>query len=129
MAEFLVPVSVGELIDKITILRIKQRHIKDAAKLQNIGAELQALEAVCAKAQLDTKDALAIELEAINQKLWEIEDDIRDKERAKAFDQGFVELARAVYVTNDERFRVKSEINAAAGSLYKEEKSYRDYTK
>ena len=129
MSEILVPVSVGELIDKITILRIKQRHIKDAAKLRNIGAELSALEAVCVKAKLDTKDALAGELEAINQKLWVIEDDIRDKERTRTFDQRFIELARAVYVTNDERFQVKSKINAAAGSLYKEEKSYRDYTK
>lgn len=127
MSEILVPVSVGEIIDKITILRIKQRHIKDAAKLTNIGAELSALEAVCAKAGLATKDALAMELEAINQKLWVIEDDIRDKERTKTFDQGFIELARAVYVTNDERFKVKSKINAAAGSLFKEEKSYRDY--
>lgn len=127
MAEILVPVSVGELIDKITILRIKQRHIKDAAKLENVGAELRALEGVCAKAKLDTKDALAKELEAINQKLWVIEDDIREKERAKTFDQTFIELARAVYVTNDERFKVKSKINSAAGSLYKEEKSYRDY--
>jgi hypothetical protein len=129
MAEILVPVSVGELIDKITILRIKQRSIQDQGKLQNIRAELEALEAVCARHRLDTKDALAMELERINQKLWVIEDDIRDKERAKTFDQGFIELARAVYVTNDERFRVKSQINQAAGSLYKEEKSYRDYTK
>lgn len=129
MAEILVPVSVGELIDKITILRIKQRRIQDSAKLKNIEAELQALEGVCAKARLDTKDALALELEAINQKLWAIEDDIREQERTKSFDQEFIALARAVYVTNDERFRVKSKINAAAGSLYKEEKSYRDYSK
>jgi hypothetical protein len=125
--DVLVPVSIGELIDKITILRIKERKISDAAKLANIKAELGSLEAVCARAGIDTRSALAAELEAINMKLWQIEDDIRDKERAKAFDAGFVQLARSVYQVNDQRFAVKSKINAETGSTLKEEKSYRDY--
>jgi len=127
MTEVLVPVSVGELVDKITILRIKRRMIKDAAKVANVEAELTALLAVCKQRSIDAEAPLAAELEAINFKLWQIEDDIRDKERAKQFDARFVELARAVYVTNDERFVVKSKINAAFGSKFKEEKSYQAY--
>jgi hypothetical protein len=120
-------VSVGELIDKITILRIKRRMIADAAKVANVTAELDALEAVCREAGIDTRTALADELEAVNLKLWKIEDDIRDKERAQSFDAVFIELARSVYRVNDERFRVKAKINAEAGSVLKEEKSYKDY--
>lgn len=127
MSDIAVPVSVGELVDKVTILKIKQRMIDDPKKRANIETELAALVAVCKGAKIDLQDANAGELEAINLKLWKIEDDIRDKERAKAFDQGFIELARAVYVTNDERFRVKSKLNAAYGSRFKEEKSYREY--
>jgi hypothetical protein len=125
--EILVPVSIGELIDKITILRIKTRMITDAAKVANVRAELDSLEAACAGAGIDTRTDLAAELEAVNLKLWKIEDDIRDKERAKTFDAGFVELARAVYQVNDQRFAVKSKINAATGSALREEKSYKDY--
>jgi len=127
MTEVLVPVSVGELVDKITILRIKGKMIKDAGKLANIGAELTALLAVCKKSGIDADGPLARELEGINLKLWKIEDDIRDLERAKRFDARFIELARAVYVTNDERFAVKSKINTASGSAFKEEKSYQPY--
>lgn len=127
MSEILVPVSVGELVDKITILRIKQRKIQDQGKLRNIGKELDALVAVCKRANIDLDDPTVQELEGINLKLWKIEDDIRDKERARTFDQGFIELARAVYVTNDERFVVKSKLNTAYGSQLKEEKSYQDY--
>ena len=94
-----------------------------------MAAELEALEKVCTNSAIATRGPLVDELEAINQELWKIEDDIRDKERAQAFDQQFVALARAVYVTNDRRFAVKSKINAALGSRLKEEKSYRDYTK
>lgn len=125
--EVLVPLSIGEIIDKITILRIKERKISDAAKVFNIQTELAALEGVCARVGIDTRSALAVELEAINLELWQIEDDIRDKERAKAFDAVFVELARSVYQVNDRRFAVKSRINAAAGSFLREEKSYKDY--
>jgi Family of unknown function (DUF6165) len=127
MTEVLAPVSIGELIDKITILKIKRRMITDSVKLANIGTEMTALLAVCEKANIDADSALARELEAINLKLWKIEDDIRDLERAKRFDSQFVELARAVYVTNDERFAVKSKINNFFGSHLKEEKSYQPY--
>ena len=122
-----VPVSIGEVIDKITILRIKQEKIQDSAKQVNISKELAALEAACDRHEIPCKDALAQELEQINRKLWQIEDDIRDKERARTFDQGFIELARAVYVTNDERFAAKARINQAHGSAFQEEKSYQPY--
>ena len=125
--EVLVPVSVGELVDKITILRIKEREIKDAAKVANVKRELTALLAVCATQKIDSRDTLAIELESVNARLWQIEDEIRDKERAKAFDAKFVELARAVYVVNDERFAVKAKLNEKYGSVLKEEKSYKPY--
>ncbi len=128
MGEILVPVSVGELLDKITILRIKQRKIKDGDKLRNINAELVALRNVCIAAHLDTEAPTVQELENVNLKLWQIEDDIREKERAKDFGADFVALARAVYVTNDERFKLKSQLNREFGSHFHEEKSYRSYT-
>jgi hypothetical protein len=127
MAELLAPVSVGELIDKITILRIKRRMIKDAGKLSNIETEVAQLLAVCKLSHIDADAPLAKELEAINIKLWKIEDDIRDLERAKKFGAEFIALARAVYITNDERFAVKSKINQVFGSALKEEKSYQSY--
>jgi len=127
MSEVLVPVSVGELVDKVTILRIKSEKIKEAEKNKNIRAELTALLVVCEKCGIDAEDSLAGELQKINQKLWDIEDAIRDKERAKEFDKEFVELARAVYVSNDTRFDVKDRINKKSGSTYREEKSYSDY--
>jgi hypothetical protein len=123
----LVPVSTGELIDKVTILRIKAAHILDPAKLKNILAELSALTSVCDSSGIDHQSRLTKELQAINQKLWDIEDKIREKERAKAFDQEFIQLARDVYISNDERFRLKSLINEATGSTYREEKSYKQY--
>jgi hypothetical protein len=125
--QILVPISTGELVDKITILRIKTREIKDAAKLRNVRAELDALETVCREHAIDPSDDLSQELEAVNHALWVIEDDIREKERAKAFDARFIELARAVYVTNDRRFQVKARINERYGSVLKEEKSYEEY--
>ena len=127
MAEVVVPVSIGELVDKITILRIKRRMIKDQAKVANIETELTALLGVCKTSNIDADSPLAKDLEDINLKLWKIEDDIRDLERSKTFDAKFIELARAVYVTNDERFVVKSKINTAFGSKFKEEKSYKPY--
>jgi hypothetical protein len=120
-------VSIGELVDKVTILRIKRRRIVDATKLQNIRHELMALEAVCDLNRIDLAGTLVSRLEAINEELWKVEDDIRDKERHKAFDAQFIELARAVYRINDKRFAVKSEINEMYGSAIKEEKSYQDY--
>ena len=127
MTEVVVPVSIGELVDKITILRIKRRMIKDQAKVANIETELTALLGVCKTSNIDADSLLAKDLEDINLKLWKIEDDIRDLEHSKTFDAKFIELARAVYVTNDARFVVKSKINTAFGSKFKEEKSYKPY--
>lgn len=126
-SEVLVPVSVGELLDKITILQIKSERISDQAKLVNIRKELNALIEICGKNSINVSHPFVMELKSINEALWVIEDDIRDKERAKAFDQKFIELARAVYVTNDQRFNVKSKINKEMGSAFSEEKSYKPY--
>jgi hypothetical protein len=122
-----VPVSVGELVDKITILNIKNKMIADPTKLANIRRELEALLEVCRQHGIDPSDKETQDLERINLSLWKIEDDIRDKERDKSFDKEFIELARAVYVTNDERFRAKAVLNEKYGSTFKEEKSYKKY--
>ena len=124
-----VPVSFGELIDKITILEIKSRLITDPAKLANVRNELELLGATWANhaaAQTDIGDERA-RLLAVNEALWQIEDAIRLKERAQAFDPEFIALARAVYIRNDERAAVKREINLKLGSQLVEEKSYQDY--
>jgi uncharacterized protein YukE len=129
MSEILVPVSFGELLDKIAILQIKSGRIADPAKLANVRRELDALNATWRAhpaSQVDIGDLLDA-LRKVNEALWDIEDDIRGKERAREFDQEFIRLARAVYVTNDERARVKKEINLRLGSAYVEEKSYADY--
>lgn len=123
------PVSYGELIDKITILQIKLQEIKDAAKLANVRNELELLEATWKNdkaSETDITDETA-RLLAVNQRLWNIEDDIRMKERAQAFDEGFIQLARSVYFENDERAAIKREINTKLGSTLVEEKSYQDY--
>jgi hypothetical protein len=122
-----VPVSWGELLDKITILQIKQERIADAAKRANVTTELEALAAI-AVAAMRQAAALLAELKQVNEALWEIEDQIRDKEREGEFDARFIELARAVYVTNDQRAAVKRQINQALGSALVEEKSYKPYT-
>ena len=128
-ADITVPISPGELIDKITILQIKSERMTDAAKLANVRTELALLEATWRNSGHADSDIAAewAALKSINEKLWVIEDDIRDKERARAFDQQFIELARAVYVTNDERAVVKRRINTRLGSRIVEEKSYREY--
>jgi hypothetical protein len=123
------PVSFGELIDKITILEIKSRRITDEAKLANVRNELYLLNATWANhaaSQTDIGDERA-RLCAVNELLWDIEDKIRLKERAQAFDQEFIELARAVYFRNDERAAFKREINLKLGSQLVEEKSYQNY--
>jgi hypothetical protein len=123
------PVSYGELIDKITILEIKSRRIADPAKLANVRNELNLLNATWANdaaSQTDIADERA-RLLAVNELLWDIEDRIRLKERAQAFDLEFIELARAVYFRNDERAAFKREINLKLGSQLVEEKSYQDY--
>jgi hypothetical protein len=129
MAELLVPISPGELIDKLTILEIKSQRMTDAAKLANVRTELELLRQTWAASPYAKTDIEAewSALRDVNAKLWDIEDDIRDKERAGAFDARFIELARAVYVTNDERAAIKKRINTKLGSTLVEEKSYRDY--
>ncbi|MBI3444632.1 MAG: hypothetical protein HY055_04585 [Magnetospirillum sp.] len=125
----LVPQSWGEIIDKITILEIKAERLDDPAKRANVTKELNELVAVREREFPDHAGlkAVAAELKAINEKLWVIEDDIRDCERAKDFGPKFVELARAVYFTNDERAGAKRKVNDLLGSALIEEKSYAPY--
>ncbi|MBB3226865.1 hypothetical protein FHW69_001466 [Luteibacter sp. Sphag1AF] len=125
-----VPVSYGELIDKITILEIKSQQIKDETKLANVLNELDLLKATWANNSASETDITAqwTRLREVNQQLWDIEDRIRVKERAQAFDKEFIELARAVYFRNDERAAAKKDINVTLGSQLVEEKSYQDYS-
>jgi prefoldin subunit 5 len=129
MNEILIPMSPGEILDKITILQIKAERISDPAKVANVQTELEMLSAVWNEAvEVDTEiTALTAELKSINEALWEIEDDIRDEERGKRFGERFIELARAVYVTNDERANAKKKVNLHLNSNIVEEKSYQDY--
>jgi hypothetical protein len=129
MSEVLVPVSFGELLDKIAILQIKSERMHDAAKLANVRHELSALEGIWMAHPAAGEDILELraQLKAVNERLWVIEDDIRAKEQAQAFDDAFVQLARSVYFENDDRARIKKDINLALGSAYVEEKSYQDY--
>ena len=129
MSEISVPVSFGELLDKIAILQIKSERMSDPAKLANVRNELDALETTWMAHPAAGHDIVQLraELKAVNERLWVIEDDIRLKEKAQAFDAEFVRLARSVYFENDTRARVKKDINLALGSAYVEEKSYQDY--
>ena len=129
MNVILVPISPGELLDKITILRIKAARMTDAAKLENVRHELALLEQTWARAVPAGAELTAEEhaLETVNTRLWDIEDRIREHEAGRRFDASFIELARAVYVTNDERAAIKKRINVALGSKIVEEKSYRPY--
>ncbi|MDR2877696.1 MAG: DUF6165 family protein [Chromatiales bacterium] len=122
-------ISVGEFLDKVTILEIKSERIGDPAKLSNVKRELDTLRNIWSASPFSRQDLVAeiAELKRINEKLWQIEDDIRDKEAAGAFDDVFIQLARAVYITNDERAAVKRRINVKVGSTLIEEKSYADY--
>jgi hypothetical protein len=129
MKDILVPISPGELLDKITILRIKSARMTDAAKLANVRQELAELENTW-RASVGPDAGVAEEeraLQAVNERLWVIEDDIRDKELAQAFDARFIELARSVYIENDERAALKKRINVKLGSRIIEEKSYKPY--
>ncbi len=124
-----VEISYGEFLDKLSILEIKSERINDPAKLENINQELMLLRGLWAadpKAAIDIQAEWA-QMKSINEKLWNIEDDIRDKERARCFDEEFIRLARAVYYTNDERADVKRRLNEKLGSVLVEEKSYADY--
>jgi hypothetical protein len=129
MSDIKVPISPGELLDKITILRIKSQRMSDPVKLTNVRLELRALEqnwGASAYAKIDVAADVAALL-AVNERLWVIEDEIRDKERAQAFDAEFIRLARAVYFENDERAAIKRRINTLLGSSILEEKSYTYY--
>jgi len=121
--------SAGELVDKLTILEIKLERLSDPGKLENVRVEWEALDEVRTSG-LDASDELSgltAALKSVNEKLWVIEDDIRECERSKDFGERFVELARSVYITNDERARLKREINDLLGSRIVEEKSYAAY--
>ena len=124
-----VPVSFGELIDKLTILEIKDARIGDAARRANVRTELDLLSSTWNAAPASRTDIAAerARLRAVNEALWDIEDRIRLKEKARAFDAEFIELARSVYIRNDERAAIKREINEKLGSTLVEEKSYQDY--
>ena len=124
-----VDISIGEFFDKLTILEIKRERIQHADKLINVNKEFDALNALLEQLPFSRNDVVdeVGELKAINEKLWVIEDDIRDKEAAKTFDQDFIELARSVYITNDRRSDVKRDINIKLGSSFVEEKSYEEY--
>lgn len=130
MEQILVPISPGELLDKITILEIKSERISDPEKVKNVRLELSLLNETWSSSVRADETVLRIhsELKNINEALWEIEDDIRDKEKVREFDQQFVELARSVYVTNDKRAAAKKELNTYLGSDIVEEKSYQDYS-
>lgn len=129
MALIEVPVSTGELVDKVTILEIKSERITEPAKLMNIRRELALLNGRLAPLMAGERGlaALKASLRAINEELWQIEDDIRDCERMRDFGPGFVELARAVYRTNDRRAAAKRAIDSLLGSEIVEEKSYAAY--
>ncbi len=128
-----IPVSPGELLDKISILKLKSERISNAAQLEYVNHELQLLNAVWHStgvhhsAQADETARLADELQAVNSQLWDIEDELRGKEAAGDFGDRFVQLARSVYITNDRRAAIKHSINELLGSRLREEKSYTDY--
>jgi len=124
-----VDLAYGELLDKMTILQIKSERITDENKLSNVNKELDLLNNLW---KLDKKSSVDIAseftaLKEINEKIWDIEDGIRDRERVKEFDQEFIELARSVYFSNDKRAEIKRAINLKLGSDLIEEKSYADY--
>jgi predicted transposase YbfD/YdcC len=121
-----IEVSIGEIVDKLSILRIKKNNITDEDKLVNIDKEYDYLyHKVFQELKIDTSDFY--EMIMVNEILWGVEDSIREKERNKEFDQDFIEMARSVYVTNDRRAEIKKQINLKYGSLFVEEKSYKEY--
>jgi adenine C2-methylase RlmN of 23S rRNA A2503 and tRNA A37 len=125
-----VPISPGELVDKITILEIKKEFIKENNKLKNINLEYDLLMKIYDDKVSNTEGVLELKnkLKKINLKLWKIEDDIRDCERDKSFSDVFINLARSVYFTNDDRSKIKLEINLLLNSNLVEEKSYKEYS-
>jgi len=121
-----IEISNGELLDKLTILEIKLRNISDVAKNKNVKKEYEYLLTVAQFIEGFSVELLG-DLSIVNQQIWEIEDKIREKERKKEFDQEFIELARSVYFKNDERSRIKKQINIKTESEFIEEKSYKKY--
>jgi len=124
-----VDISVGEIVDKITILEIKNQRIHDEKKLENINNELTTLRKTWDESEYAKKD-ISEEFDAlkqVNEQLWEIEDKIREKESVSSFDKEFVDLARSVYIINDKRAEIKKTINIKVGSELIEEKSYSSY--
>ena len=122
------PISLGELVDKISILMIKKKNISEPIKLEHVTKELEFLQKTLKKYISDDEiNEFLLKLVNINSKLWDIEDDIRECERKKLFDQTFIDLARSVYFTNDERAKVKNDINKTFGSELVEVKSYEEY--
>lgn len=127
----LIPISWGELIDKITILEIKQAHIKSPTALTNINKELDYLNDILEN-NIGVAELIKVsnqQLLDVNKRLWQVEDDIRDKELKQEFDSAFIEFARRVYVLNDERAKLKKTINEALNSELVEEKSYKNFFK
>jgi predicted nucleic acid-binding Zn-ribbon protein len=126
----MVEVSWGELVDKLTILEIKAERLTAPTAVANVRKELTALQSVLQRLQPRPAelDALKAQLKSVNQSLWDVEDQIRAKEAAQSFDRGFIELARAVYFNNDQRARLKREINVLLKSELVEEKQYTDYS-
>jgi len=124
--DILAPISLGELIDKITILQIKTQHLQGSA-LENVKKKLEALETTLRNLNLNIDTTLMQRLKQVNLDLWQIEDDIRDQERQKNFGEIFIRLARSVYQQNDQRAAIKKEINTTYGSAFVEEKSYQQY--
>ena len=123
------PISVGELLDKVTILEIKQEKINDSEKLKNVQHELSLLESICEQENILSHEVEKQKqaLKKVNLRLWAIEDDIRIKEKNREFDDAFIQLARSVYFENDDRAAIKKQINLMTGSQLIEEKSYQDY--
>jgi len=118
-------VGIGEIVDKLTILLIKKDNILDPNKLDNINKESEYLNGIVKDLKIDSEDIF--QLQDVNKRLWQIEDDIRDKERNKSFDDEFIYLARQVYITNDLRAEIKRKINEKYSSNFIEEKSYSNY--
>ena len=122
----LVPVSVGELFDKITILQIKNERITNLEALRNIERELRALETICNEL-INIDPELIAQLKLVNIEIWEVEDELRLFEKEQLFDERFVNVARSVYMFNDKRASIKRRINKLYNSEIKEEKSYAEY--
>ena len=125
----LIETSIGELVDKITILELKAKYLKNENQLRNVEKELTILSSRLTELKLLSDELVAAKLElgAVNESLWHIEDQIRVKEKSKAFDDEFIQLARSVYIQNDKRAKIKRTINDLTGSNLTEEKSYADY--